>query len=199
MRKYEIMYIIRPGVEEEAQKALVERFAGVLTNNGAEIINTKEWGKRRLAYEINDLREGFYMILNVNSNAEAINEFGSSPAEDAFAAVEKVRQRAGLNPYALDRGISRDSLRSIIRNERHKEFAFEELRYWDIRRWKIAGNVYNNHPLHGMDITKTADGYIYNISPVLNTAFDETKMYFYPIPYNEMVSNINMRQNPGWQ
>ncbi|MGE7038655.1 30S ribosomal protein S6 [Bacillus cereus] len=49
MRKYEIMYIIRPGVEEEAQKALVERFAGVLTNNGAEIINTKEWGKRRLA------------------------------------------------------------------------------------------------------------------------------------------------------
>lgn len=41
MRKYEIMYIIRPGVEEEAQKALVERFAGVLTNNGAEIINTK--------------------------------------------------------------------------------------------------------------------------------------------------------------
>jgi small subunit ribosomal protein S6 len=75
MRKYEIMYIIRPGVEEEAQKALVERFAGVLTNNGAEIINTKEWGKRRLAYEINDLREGFYMILNVKSNAEAINEF----------------------------------------------------------------------------------------------------------------------------
>ena len=50
-------------------KALVERFAGVLTNNGAEIINTKEWGKRRLAYEINDLREGFYMILNVKSNA----------------------------------------------------------------------------------------------------------------------------------
>ncbi|HFU6608762.1 30S ribosomal protein S6 [Bacillus cereus group sp. TH43LC] len=75
MRKYEIMYIIRPGVEEETQKALVERFAGVLTNNGAEIINTKEWGKRRLAYEINDLREGFYMILNVNANAEAINEF----------------------------------------------------------------------------------------------------------------------------
>ena len=69
------MYIIRPNMEEEAQKALVERFAGVLTENGAEIINTKDWGKRRLAYEINDLRDGFYMILNVNSNPEAINEF----------------------------------------------------------------------------------------------------------------------------
>ncbi|MEI4829680.1 MULTISPECIES: 30S ribosomal protein S6 [Bacillus] len=75
MKKYEIMYIIRPNMEEEAQKALVERFAGVLTENGAEIINTKDWGKRRLAYEINDLRDGFYMILNVNSNPEAINEF----------------------------------------------------------------------------------------------------------------------------
>ncbi|ENQ3106859.1 30S ribosomal protein S6 [Bacillus cereus] len=75
MKKYEIMYIIRPNMEEEAQKALVERFAGVLTENGAEIINTKDWGKRRLAYEINDLREGFYMILNVNSNSEAVKEF----------------------------------------------------------------------------------------------------------------------------
>lgn len=62
-------------MEEEAQKALVERFAGVLTSNGAEIINTKEWGKRRLAYEINDLRDGFYVILNVNSNTEAVTEF----------------------------------------------------------------------------------------------------------------------------
>ncbi|WP_243292729.1 30S ribosomal protein S6 [Bacillus sp. FJAT-47783] len=75
MRKYEIMYIIRPNIEEEAKKALVERFNGILTENGAEITEVKEWGKRRLAYEINDFREGFYMILNVTSNNEAIDEF----------------------------------------------------------------------------------------------------------------------------
>jgi len=75
MRKYEVMYIIRPSIEDEAKKALVERFNGILTDNGAEITNVKEWGKRRLAYEINDFRDGFYMILNVMSNAEAINEF----------------------------------------------------------------------------------------------------------------------------
>jgi len=75
MRKYEIMYIIRPNIEDEAKKALVERFSGVLTDNGAEITNVKEWGKRRLAYEINDFRDGYYMILNVMSNNEAINEF----------------------------------------------------------------------------------------------------------------------------
>jgi small subunit ribosomal protein S6 len=53
MRKYEIMYIIRPNIEEEAKKALVERFNTILSDNGAEV-EAKEWGKRRLAYEIND-------------------------------------------------------------------------------------------------------------------------------------------------
>lgn len=75
MRKYEIMYIIRPNMEEEAQKALVERFNGVLTENGAEIEKVTEMGKRRLAYEINDFREGVYMLLNINATAEATNEF----------------------------------------------------------------------------------------------------------------------------
>lgn len=75
MRKYEVMYIIRPNIEDEAKKALVERFNGVLTDNGAEIANVKEWGKRRLAYEINDFRDGYYMILNVMSNSEAVKEF----------------------------------------------------------------------------------------------------------------------------
>ncbi|WP_077620099.1 30S ribosomal protein S6 [Bacillus sinesaloumensis] len=75
MRKYEVMYIIRPNIDDEAKKALVERFNGVLTDNGAEITNVKEWGKRRLAYEINDFRDGYYMILNVMSNPEAVNEF----------------------------------------------------------------------------------------------------------------------------
>jgi small subunit ribosomal protein S6 len=75
MREYELMYIIQPAIEEEAKKALVERFNEILTSNGAEIIESKEWGKRRLAYEINDLREGFYQIVKVNAGSEAINEY----------------------------------------------------------------------------------------------------------------------------
>ncbi|HSJ37307.1 MAG TPA: 30S ribosomal protein S6 [Planococcus sp. (in: firmicutes)] len=75
MREYELMYIIQPAIEEEAKKVLVERFNEVLTSNGAEIIESKEWGKRRLAYEINDLREGFYQIVKINAGSEAINEF----------------------------------------------------------------------------------------------------------------------------
>lgn len=75
MRKYEVMYIIRPTVDDEAKKAVIERFNNVLTSNGAEITGTKDWGKRCLAYEINDFREGFYQIVNVQSDAAAVQEF----------------------------------------------------------------------------------------------------------------------------
>mgnify|MGYP002511145059 FL=1 len=75
MRKYEIMYVVQPTIEEDAKKALVERFDNILTENGAEIIESKEWGKRRLAYEINDFREGFYQLVTLNATEEALNEF----------------------------------------------------------------------------------------------------------------------------
>lgn len=75
MRKYEIMYVVQPTIEEDAKKALVERFDSVLTENGSEIIESKEWGKRRLAYEINDFREGYYQLVTLNATEEALNEF----------------------------------------------------------------------------------------------------------------------------
>ncbi|GAA0437105.1 30S ribosomal protein S6 [Lentibacillus halophilus] len=75
MRKYEIMYIIRPDMEEEAQTNLIERFNNVLTNNGAEIEKVDEMGKRRLAYEINDYRDGYYVVINFGGDENAINEF----------------------------------------------------------------------------------------------------------------------------
>ncbi len=75
MRKYEILYIIRPNIEEEAKKALVERFDSILTDNGAEIIESKEWGKRRLAYEIKKYRDGIYHIVKVHSEPKAVQEF----------------------------------------------------------------------------------------------------------------------------
>ncbi|WP_411843065.1 30S ribosomal protein S6 [Salinicoccus sp. HZC-1] len=75
MRSYEILYVIRPDIEEDAKKALVERFDNLLTSNGGEIVESKEWGKRRLAYEIEDYKEGFYQIIKLNSDVEATNEF----------------------------------------------------------------------------------------------------------------------------
>lgn len=75
MRNYEIMYIIRPDIEEEARKTLVERFNTILADNGATMDKVKEMGSRRLAYEINDYREGYYVLLNFNGGSESVSEF----------------------------------------------------------------------------------------------------------------------------
>ncbi|MGM8212851.1 30S ribosomal protein S6 [Virgibacillus sp. W0430] len=75
MREYEIMYIIRPDIEEEAQTALIERFNNILTDNGAEIDKVDEKGKKRLAYEINDYRDGYYVVINFKGAEQAVNEF----------------------------------------------------------------------------------------------------------------------------
>lgn len=75
MQKYEIMYILRPDLEEENEKAVVERTHKVLTDNGAEITKVEEMGKRRLAYEIKDYHEGVYMVVYVKADTKALDEF----------------------------------------------------------------------------------------------------------------------------
>jgi ribosomal protein S6 len=60
--KYEITYIIRPDLDDAAKTALVERFDKIVTDNGAEIISSKDWSKRRFAYEIGGYNEGIYHV-----------------------------------------------------------------------------------------------------------------------------------------
>jgi hypothetical protein len=131
------------------------------------------------------------------SYAEAQNEALGAPDASVYAAVEKIRQRAGLDPYQLPAGLNKDDMRIAIQNERRVEMAFEEDRYWDIRRWKIAETVMNQ-PRMGVTITNTTGGYTYDYVTVLTTKFRAPAMYLYPIPYNETVKNPNLKQNPGW-
>ena len=67
MNKYELIYIIDTAVEETARKELVEKFNGVITANGGEVVKVEEWGKRRLAYAINYKTEGYYVLMNFTS------------------------------------------------------------------------------------------------------------------------------------
>ncbi|GAB2487772.1 30S ribosomal protein S6 [Alkalibacterium psychrotolerans] len=74
--KYELLYIIRPDLDEDGKKALTERFENILKDNGAEVTESKDWAKRRFAYEIKGYREGTYRLVNLETNtATAINEF----------------------------------------------------------------------------------------------------------------------------
>ena len=76
MRTYEVMYIVRPNIEEDAKKAVVERFNGILASHGSEVLENKDWGKRRLAYENNDFSEGYYNIVRIQTeDNEATDEF----------------------------------------------------------------------------------------------------------------------------
>ena len=65
--KYEVLYIINPTLGEEDTEALVEKFKAMVEAEGT-LTNIDEWGKRRLAYPINDLAEGYYVLMNFESN-----------------------------------------------------------------------------------------------------------------------------------
>lgn len=74
--RYEITYIIRPDIDEAAKTALVERFDKIVSDNGATIVDSKDWSTRRFAYEIGDYNEGTYHIINVTATDDvALNEF----------------------------------------------------------------------------------------------------------------------------
>lgn len=73
MNKYETIYIIRPTVEEEGIKALEEKFKAIIEANG-EIETIDEWGKRKLAYLIDDIGEGFYVYMKYNATQDVPKE-----------------------------------------------------------------------------------------------------------------------------
>ena len=63
MNSYEVAVIIRPEVEEDAQQSLIEQLSGILTAEGGQVDNVETWGRRRLAYPINKVNEGFYYFI----------------------------------------------------------------------------------------------------------------------------------------
>ncbi|MDR1866452.1 MAG: RagB/SusD family nutrient uptake outer membrane protein [Bacteroidales bacterium] len=138
------------------------------------------------------------------SYAEALNEYDPVGSKAAIEdALIQIRKRAGIqadadNRYGLPVTYSQEEMRNIIHNERRIELAFEEHRFYDIRRWRIAENVMNT-PVEGMKITKLGDNsFRYERISVQNSVFDAAKMYWFPIPYYEITSNPQLEQNPGW-
>lgn len=73
MRKYEAVFIFAPSVDEETRNGMVERFKEIIETNGT-LIGIDEWGSRKLAYEIDDLTEGYYILLNLEAGSDVIDE-----------------------------------------------------------------------------------------------------------------------------
>ena len=68
MREYETLFIINPDLDEEATKAVIEKFSSLLENEGGEVLKVDEWGKKRLAYEVNEISEGYYVLMTLKPN-----------------------------------------------------------------------------------------------------------------------------------
>lgn len=137
--------------------------------------------------------------------AEALNE-AQGPVADVYTYVNMVRARAGLpsvqtswtnfstNPtkYTTQAG-----MRSIIQRERSIELCFEGQRYWDLIRWKTAGQELNGN-ITGWNVAgRTADLYYHEVS-FLSRHFIVPRDYLWPIKESDLLVNQNLVQNPNW-
>lgn len=129
------------------------------------------------------------------SYAEAQNE-SAGPDASVYDAVNKVRNRSELPP--LPTGLSQEEMRVAILRERRVELAFEEKRWYDLMRLKIAEKNLNG-TLHAMVIQKENNKWVYKVVPAAEgRRVFYAKNYLYPIPQATIDKNKNIIQNPGY-
>ena len=74
MRNYECMFILKPELDEELIQQTIDRYSLIVTDGQGEMVSVDKWGKRRLAYEIKDLFEGYYVLMVFKSEPAVVNE-----------------------------------------------------------------------------------------------------------------------------
>ncbi|TCC98550.1 RagB/SusD family nutrient uptake outer membrane protein [Pedobacter hiemivivus] len=134
------------------------------------------------------------MYLNY---AEALNE-ADGATSDVYKAVNAIRDRAGM-PF-LPVSLTKEEMRTRIRNERRVELAFETHRYFDCHRWKIAEQT-DKARVYGMNVaagTSLKDDDFYKRTLIETRVFQTPKHYLFPIPQDEIDKNPSIAQNPGW-
>lgn len=135
----------------------------------------------------------------VMTYAEAMNEYlGDPTATDgsldisALDALNQIRANAGMPDV---QATAYKDFQDAVRHEWRVEFAFEDHRFWDVRRWKIGQETQGQ--IYGVTIKKEGTDFVYSRKTVESrTWFD--RMYLYPIPQTETFNNPNLLQNTGW-
>ncbi len=131
------------------------------------------------------------------SYAECVNE--SDPSNpDALRYLNLIRERAGIPQYGtegLDVPAGQEGMREAIRNERRVELAFENNRFFDVRRWKI-GEQTQSGPMYGLNISADMPDFLKVVT--FETRVFNKRHYFFPIPSNDVNNDRQLVQNPGW-
>lgn len=137
--------------------------------------------------------------------AEAANEAWGpkgNPEGYTYTAYDVIKTLRAVSGGITDTGYldemarSKETFRELIRNERRIELAFENQRYFDMRRWLLP----LNEPVRGVRVTADADGtYVYDTQVELEPRmYDDVRYYYAPLPYNECVKNPYLVNNMGW-
>ncbi|GAB3423318.1 RagB/SusD family nutrient uptake outer membrane protein [Niabella aquatica] len=129
--------------------------------------------------------------------AEALNEYNPGNA-DILKYLNIIRERAGVAQYGtaeLPVPATQAEMREAIWHERQVELAFENVRYFDIRRWKIAPQTMGKD-VYGMNMFAGGDAF-YQLTLVQRRRFLQ-RDYLWPIPYSELLRDKLLVQNPGW-
>ena len=139
------------------------------------------------------------VLLNL---AEALAEQDyAKNQDDALEALNEVRRRVDLPDRTTQEAPDKDSFMKLLRKERICELAFEGFRYWDLRRWRLAGEVIDGKQAHGTKITKKDDNsYTYeqvSCDDNINRFFPE-RYYLLPIPVDELQNNPLCENNAPW-
>ena len=93
MRKYEIMVLVRPEVDDRQVPALIEKHLEVITKGGGTVDNTDIWGRRRLAYDINKKSEAIYAVLQISAEPAIVSEMDRLMTIDERIVRTKVLRR----------------------------------------------------------------------------------------------------------
>ncbi|MBY5958385.1 RagB/SusD family nutrient uptake outer membrane protein [Membranicola marinus] len=139
--------------------------------------------------------------------AEALNEYNSSPTQEVYDLVNQVRKRAGIPDLetvwsdpdivkTVNKHKSKEGMRDIILRERGIEFAFEGQRFWDMIRTKRAVSEFSS-PAWGWNHTGETGASFFNLEVKQARQFTITDN-LWPIDLNEINTNSNLVQNPGW-
>lgn len=162
------------------------RIIGATNNNGGSRHN---WVIFRLGEFYLNYAEAVFKYLG---SADATNaDFEMSARE----AVNVIRKRSDVNMPEFPADMSNTEFWTKYKRERMVELAFEQHRFWDVRRWK-EGEVLKS--IDRMHITKNSDDSFTYTRVTQNRVWDD-KMYLFPIPQSERLKNRNLAQNPGWE
>lgn len=132
--------------------------------------------------------------------AEALNEYHGGPTVEAYSYINEVRRRVGLNDL---KGLDQQGFRQAVLRERACELAWEEVRFFDLVRWKRA-DVFSER-LHGLKIfkNKNTNAYKFETYDLQERAWQKpggfsSKFYLSAFPSKEITKGYGLIQNPGW-